>query len=64
MDFWISNFEFAGQNVDLLQYFGILVINVTFTVAAFVLFGTVATEAPATQIIINQWNFFLNTFFL
>lgn len=62
MKFWIFYFEFSSQNVNLLQYFGILVVNVTFTVGAFVLSGTVATEAPATQIIIKQWNFFLNTF--
>lgn len=62
MNFWTLHLEFSSQNVNLSQYFGILVINVTVTVGAFVLFGTVTTEAPVTQIIINQWNFFLNTF--
>lgn len=47
-------FRISSQNVNLSQYFGILVINVTVTVGAFVLFGTVTTEAPVTQIIINQ----------
>ena len=61
MKFWTLHLEFSSQNVNLSQYFGILVINVTVTVGAFVLFGTVTTEAPVTQIIINQWNFFLNT---